>query len=233
MGFPETTAGVLSVLGGAPDRDLRPAVEALCRRYWKPVFGYVRIAWSKSNEDAKDLTQAFFLWLIEDDILRRYQPERGSLRGFLKTLLRRFVGHQERALESLKRGGGKRTISLEGGPPDMGGLTSDPSSADPERIFEQVWVEGLVRDAVERVRGRYAGEGKEAKFRAYEEFVLRPGPDQPSYDDVAAKLGVERADVERYLFAIRSEIRAEIRAGLAQTATPEELDVEWKRLFGE
>src|SRR5688572_22453356 len=91
--FPETASQV----GTDP--------EALARAYWKPVYAYVRLAWAKSNEDAKDLTQAFFLWLLEERALDGYDPARGGFRPFLKVLLRRFVGHQDRALGALRRGG--------------------------------------------------------------------------------------------------------------------------------
>src|SRR5262245_60106551 len=99
--FPATTQGIVSGLRGS---DYRASFEEICRRYWKPVYAYVRIAWAKDNETAKDLTQAFFLSLAEGNELKRFDPSRGSLRGYLKVLLRSFVGHQDRARAALKRG---------------------------------------------------------------------------------------------------------------------------------
>jgi len=114
--FPETGGDIRSLLGQDPSR-----LELLCRRYWKPVYAYVRIAWSKGNEDAKDLTQAFFLWLMEGETLARYDAEKGGFRAYLKTLLKRFVGHEERALQRLKRGGDARIVFRHARPAEQPG----------------------------------------------------------------------------------------------------------------
>ena len=227
--FPETTDGVLSLVGPSAER---ADFEVLCARYWKPVYAWVRIAWGKGNEDAKDLAQAFFLWLIEDDALRRYDPKKGGFRTYLLVLLKRFVGHEERALNRLKRGGGLRHVSLEGEAPVLREL-SDPSAADPEKVVERVWLEELLRDAVDRVRRRFVADGQENRFRVYEEFTAPAKSERPSYRELAARHGLKESDVENCLFRIREEIRKELRTGLARgTAGAQELEDEWKRLFG-
>jgi RNA polymerase sigma factor (sigma-70 family) len=227
--FPETTGGILSAIGPSADR---ATFEILCARYWKPVYAYVRIAWGKGNEDAKDLAQAFFAWLIEEDALRGYDPKKGGFRTFLRVLLKRFVGHEERALHRLKRGGGARHVSLEGEAPVLREL-SDPKAADPEQVFEKVWLEELLRDAVDRVRKRCVADGRENRFRIYEEFTTPSTSERPSYRDLAARHGLKEGDVENWLFRIREEVRQELRTGLAQgTAGAQEFEDEWKRLFG-
>ncbi len=224
--FPETTDGMLS---GIADRS---GFDVLCARYWKPVYAYLRIAWAKGNEDAKDLAQAFFVWLIEEDALRGYDPRKGGFRVYLKVLLKRFAGHEERARGRLKRGGQLRHVSLEGEAPVLRELV-DPSAADPEQVFERVWLEELVREAVERVRKRCAADGRADRFRVYEEFTGPPKEQRPSYRELAARHGMKESDVENCLFRIREEIREELRSGLARgTAGAGEFEDEWKRLFG-
>ena len=58
----------------------KEALEELCGRYWKPIYCHLRVAWAKSNEDAKDLTQAFLIWLVEGEALARYAPQRAAFR---------------------------------------------------------------------------------------------------------------------------------------------------------
>src|SRR5262245_49166512 len=84
--FPQTTWGFVARFAGPPEV-VSDGVGILAGRYWKPVYRFIRSAWAKGNEDAKDLTQAFFVWLIEGDALRRYRPGRGSFRSYLKALL--------------------------------------------------------------------------------------------------------------------------------------------------
>src|SRR4029077_20163367 len=127
----ETTVGFAGGLRNPAAADYARSLDTLCARYWKPVYSYIRIAWAKSNEDAKDLTQAFFAWLLQEDALRRYEAGRGGFRAYLKVLLRRFVGHAERDLQRLKRGGGARVFSLEGDAPKLPELQGDPAGVDP------------------------------------------------------------------------------------------------------
>jgi len=231
--FPETTGDVLSVVGKPGPLPDQAGLDVLCRRYWRPVYAYVRIAWAKSNEDAKDLTQAFFLWLFEGDALQRYDPNRGNFRAYLKTLLKRFVGHEDRALGRLKRGGHLQIVSLDGQLPTLPGAALNSEGADPEKVFEQVWLEQMLSDAVDRVRSRCAASGKALRFRIYEEFTGSAKETRPSYKELAERHGLKESDIENSLFVTREEIRDELRGALrAAAADAEEFEDEWKRLFG-
>src|SRR5438132_9935265 len=138
QGFPETVWDVLCRARDSDENVRRDALGEICGRYWKPVYHYVRAAWAKSNDDAKDLTQAFFLWLMEGETLSRYEPERASFRAYLKGLLKNFVRHQDDALRRLKRGGG-RILELDGNLSPIKEMIADPESVDPEKIFDRVW----------------------------------------------------------------------------------------------
>jgi RNA polymerase sigma-70 factor (ECF subfamily) len=230
--FPETTLGFAGGLRNPATADYTRSLETLCTRYWKPVYSYIRIAWAKTNEDAKDLTQAFFAWLVEEDALRKYDPAKGGFRAYLKVLLRRFVGHAERDLHRLKRGGGARTFSLDGDAPQLPELQS--GNVDPEKVFERVWLEELVHQSIGRVRERFVRSGREARFRAYEAFALAAEGERPSYADIATRHGLTVGEVEKALFLVREEIRQEMREALARSAgSDRELEDEWKRLLGE
>jgi DNA-directed RNA polymerase specialized sigma24 family protein len=60
----------------------RTALANLCRLYWYPLYAFVRRR-GYSPEDAQDLTQGFFLSLLERKSLRRVSPEKGKFRSFL------------------------------------------------------------------------------------------------------------------------------------------------------
>jgi RNA polymerase sigma-70 factor (ECF subfamily) len=231
--FPDTTWDMVARIHapGTPER--RAGLEILCRRYWKPIYFFVRIAWAKSNEDAKDLTQAFLAWLVAGDAITRFAPEKGSFRGYLKVLLGRFVKDQNEALHALKRGGGVRVLPLDE-LSSVDGLIADPKATDPGKEFDRTWAMSLAQNAVDRVRERFHATGREAQFRVYEEYDLLPSPDRPTYASVAQKLGLKESDVRNYLFAVRQEVLAEIRVELAKTVTgSKELEDEWDALFGE
>lgn len=231
--FPKTAGEMLSKVRDPSTGVRRAGFEELSRRYWKPVYTYVRLAWAKTNEDAKDLSQAFFLWLLEGDSIARYEQERASFRTYLKLLLKRFVGHQEEAMSRLKRGGGVRIVPLEDGTAPLKDLLPDPASTDPERAFDRSWRSTLIQNAVDRVRRHWLADDRAVKFRAFEQYDLCPPDGRPTYAEVAERLGLKETDVRNHLFAVREAIRSEIRADLSEmTSSPEDLAEEWNAFFG-
>jgi RNA polymerase sigma factor (sigma-70 family) len=206
-GFPATSQALLA-------RVRTGDFDSLCARYWKPVYRFIRLGWSKSNEDAKDLTQAFFLWLLEGEALSKYDPSRGSFRRYFKVLLSSFIGHEYEALQRLKRGGGRIFVPFDG---------LEVPTDDPNRAFDRAWAADLLNAAVERARRRLVDEGKERHFEVYRAYEM--GPANATYAEVAARFGLREGDVRNYLFEVRERIRAEVRADVQD-------EDEWNELFG-
>ncbi len=226
--FPSTVPGWAERFGDPSRADYAATLEELCRRYWRPVYAYARLSWAQSNEDAKDLTQAFFAWILEGEPLRGYRPERGGFRPFLKTLLARFAGHRHEAAVRLKRGGGRRPLSFDD-------VSSPPpaTAAAPADAFDRQWLKDLLHAAVDRVRPRFRDEGREIQFRVFEAHDLCELDEPPSYAEIAGRLELRESQVRDYLVTVRRAVREEIRAELARLTTDDgELEEEWRALFG-
>ena len=162
--FPETRATALTRLRSEDPGERAAAFGAFSSTYWKPIYCFVLIAWAKGNEEAKDLTQAFLLWLLEDGALDRFEPARGGFRGYLKVLLRSFVGPQAAALGRLKRGGGRIAVSLDSETRSIDDFLSDSRVSDPEAAFEQAWRVELVDQAIDRTLGEYLARNRVSQF---------------------------------------------------------------------
>lgn len=230
--FPNTTWGLIAGLRNIDAPQHRTNLEALCRRYWGPIYHYVRAAWAKSKEDAEDLTQGFFLWLLEGEALSRYAAERASFRRYLKVLLAGFVGDQQKALSRLKRGGGMRIAPLAENDGMIEKTLADSGTATPEELFDKAWAMTVARRAIERVRARCRSEGHELRFRVYELYDLAGGA-QPTYQALAERLGLTESDVRESLRLVRQAIRRELRAEVSDMVTDEEeLRKEMDELFG-
>jgi RNA polymerase sigma-70 factor (ECF subfamily) len=231
--FPPTTQGFLEHLlhpQGARDRR---GVEELCRRYWKPVYFFIRVAWAKSSEDAKDLTQEFFAWLLEGDVLVRYETERAPFRTFLKAVLRRFIADQRKAAGRQKRGGGRTFVRLEEDERALEGLIEDARAPDPEKAFDQAWLVTVLKSAVEAVRAKYAAEGRAPAFRLFEECDLSRDLPPPSYAELAARHGLAETQVRHALAAVRRAVREAAAAEIAgQTGSREQFEEEWRAFLG-
>lgn len=220
--FPDTRMSLIARLRDPSTRELRSTLEALARDYWKPAYGFIRAARQKSNDDAKDLVQSFFLWLAEGNALRQYDPDRGRFRPWLKVVLRRFLNDQDKALAALKRGGGATLLDAAA----LAEALPDPRTPDPERAFDRAWAAALLERAVARVRTRCSENGTDLRFRAFEAHDLhRSG----SYSEVATRLGVKESDVRNWLHGVREAVRKEVRAELSGSAADErELEEEWR-----
>ena len=230
--FLETASDMVSGLHSSEVEKYTAAFDVFCRNYWKPVYAYIRTDRAKGNEDAKDLTQAFFLWLAESDALRKFEPERGSLRRYLRVLLKSFVSHQDAALARLKRGGASKQLSLDAGSSELDDVLTDPRSPDPETVYDRTWSETVLRHAIRRLRDRCAAEGRVQSYLLFEDYDLKPEAVRPTYKDLAARHRIDEAEVKKRLFGMREELRTEIRKELSRYSVGEgEIESEWRSLF--
>src|ERR1700734_1408206 len=78
--FP-TTRWTLVVAAGDPQRkDARSALVSLCESYWYPLYAYLRRRGYQADQ-AQDLTQEFFIRVLEGRYLDRADPEKGRFRS--------------------------------------------------------------------------------------------------------------------------------------------------------
>ena len=108
--FPETVWSSLVGAAGPKGPDREKALEELASLYWRPVYKYIRTAGGATIEDAKDLTQEFFGYLLQADVLAKYDRERARFRTFLKAVLGNFLSTTRRDANRLKRGGGRTGV---------------------------------------------------------------------------------------------------------------------------
>ena len=79
---------LLSAQSQAPG--FEAALGELCRIYWYPLYAYVRRR-GHAPEEAQDLTQGFFLHLLEHKTLARADPLKGKFRSFLIGSLQNYL----------------------------------------------------------------------------------------------------------------------------------------------
>ena len=223
--FPKTTFHLVCGLKEESLESRSEALERLCRRYWKPVYVFIRRARAKSNEDAKDLAQAFFLWALERDRLSKYESARGTFRNFLKLLLKGFLSDSEDSRKTLKRGGAVRIVPLEAAP--------EVADVDPDLGFDRHWKLQVIKRALVRVKRWCAESGRDIQFQAFREYQVAPDVKRPTYAEVARRLNISESDVRNHLHSVRSRLQEALRAEVADTVTgPSELESEWASLFG-
>ncbi|MCY2996348.1 MAG: sigma-70 family RNA polymerase sigma factor [Planctomycetota bacterium] len=227
-GFQSTHWSLVLRAGHREDREA--ALAALCERYWYPLYAYVRRRVVDVNE-AQDLTQEFFAWLLEKNALVHASRERGRFRSFLLTAVKNFLANQWDRTKARKRGGGIQRLSLD---LDCGEsrLHLEPShDLTPERLFERQWVMTLLDLVMRRLLNEYESSGKADQFERLK-GAMTGDRDRLPYAAVAAELGMSEEAARQAASRLRKRYRELLREEVAQTlAEPGDVDDEIRSFF--
>ncbi len=210
--FPLTRWSVLEAARSDDATERERALETLFAAYWKPVYKYVRLRWSRPIEDAQDLTQGFFAELLERELLLGFNPARSRLRTYLRVCVDSFVMNQIKAAHRQKRGGNTTHVALDfdAAEGELRGVAIDvasiPSPLSLEEFFEKEWIRSLFTLAVEDLRKLCEARGRLKTFQVFEEYDL-DAVENVSYDKLAAKYGLAVTDVTNSLAWARREFR--------------------------
>jgi len=101
---------LLSARSEAPESPA--ALAALCRLYWYPLYVFVRQR-GYNPEDAQDLTQGFFLHLLDHKALAQVDPLKGKFRSFLLASIQNYLAKETDRAHCLKRGGKTEFVHLD------------------------------------------------------------------------------------------------------------------------
>ena len=229
--FPSTLWS--DILAAGADDGAR--LEKLCRAYWKPVYAYIRAAWRKPVEEAKDLAQAFFARLLEKDTLARLRPERGSFRGYLKVALKHFLIDAERA--DAARRPAAPVFSLDAAPDELERLGPAAEGEAPEDTYDREWFRGLLDASIDELERRLKAEGKSKVFDVFRVYCIdpqaSPSPNPPTYREVAERLRLKETDISNHLGVCRVALTNILRSRI-RDYVPTEADVEreWRETLG-
>lgn len=224
--FPETSWGLVRLARAAAGSD-NPAFAELYRRYQLPIHACLRRQGCDANR-AEDLTQAFFLELIEHDTVARADPERGRFRSFLQGSLRRFVAGELEHAQAWKRGAGVTHVSLD--MPLVENQLADEAALPPDLLFDRVWAEALVGNALAILRGEYATPDQARWFRQLQP-CLELATNVPRYADLAQRLDSNKAAVKTAIHRLRARFREVLRREVAATvASAADVDDEMRYL---
>ncbi len=210
------------------------SLDRLVRRYWPPLFAYVR-ATGCSPQEATDAVQGF----VADVILERNLPgsadrDRGRFRGLLFRSIGNYLKDRHRRENSLKR---RPAHGRVGSIDTTDQATMAPTDADtPERSFTRHWVATLLRRAVDTVRQSFLESDRETEWIILESRLVRPmldGSNPTPYAALVESLGLR--DVPQAAAFLVNGKRALGRAILEEIGetvqSPEQVDAEARDLL--
>ncbi|MHB1034653.1 MAG: RNA polymerase sigma factor [Pirellulales bacterium] len=225
--FATTHWSMVVSAGGPRSSEASRSLATLCENYWFPVYAFVRRA-GHSAEDSQDLTQEFFVRLLDKHFLAAADRNKGRFRTFLLTAVKRFLANEYDRIQAKKRGGGQAILSLEG---LEARYCQEPADAlTPERIFERQWAITLLEQVLNLLQADMAADGKAALFDAMKGHLT--GSQAVSYRATAARLGMTEGAVKVAAHRLRQRYRKLLREEIAHTvASPDEIDEEVRYLF--
>ncbi len=226
--FATTQWGLVTTASAEGATEAHAALDALYRTYCYPIYAFIRRR-GYDRQDAQDLTQDFFVHLLEKGTLSRADRQRGRFRSFLLGALDHFLAHAEERVRARKRGGDCQFVYLDDDAAEKCYQLAAPQGMTPEKIFEARWVATLVEAALVRLRSEFQSEGNDRFFMELKYFVL--GEEEVSYQQVADRLGLSVGAVKTAIHRMRGRYRALVRDEVARTvATPDQVEEELRCL---
>lgn len=213
---------------GDPQRkEARAALIALCETYWYPLYAYLRRR-GYAPDQAQDLTQDFFLRVLEGRYLDRADPEKGRFRSFLLTSLKFFVADEQDRQRARKRGAGA-VVPLELSFGERRYQREPAHDETPERLFERRWALSVLDQVVEKLRAEFVRHGTPEHFDQLKVFLLGR-PDAP-YAALAEKMNTSEGALKVAIHRLRKRYRELFRQEIADTvADPSEVESELRFL---
>ncbi len=210
--------------------EAREALSGLCQAYWYPIYAYIRHR-GYTPEQARDLTQDYFVYVLERDLFAKATPSRGRFRAFLRTVCVRQLAARRDQENAAKRGGGRFLVSIDPVDAERRYKREPAHERTPESVFDRTWALTLLDRVVDRLRGEYDDAGRSAKFEELIPLLTRD-PATESYSEIAERLGTTHGNVRVAVHRLRRRYGLLLREEIAATVDdPAQIEDEIQTLF--
>jgi RNA polymerase sigma factor (sigma-70 family) len=203
------------------------ALAELCRLYWYPLYVFARRR-GHSPDDAQDLTQGFFLHLLEHRALARVDRLKGKFRSFLLASFQNYLSMEAHRARCLRRGGNCEFVTLDQERAESRYLLEPADALTAEKIFDARWAMTLLGRAMSLLGEEYAAQDKTSTFEMLEAFLdLSDSKAHPTYEQAADALQVSVGSVKTLIHRLRKRFASILREEVGRTVSnPAEVDGE-------
>src|SRR6201995_4609965 len=135
----------------------KSALAELCRIYWYPLYSFARRR-GHTPHDAQDLTQGFFLHLLEHRSLTQVDRLKGKFRSFLLASFQNYLSNESQKARSLKRGREYEFVSLDWENAENRYRLEPADYLTAEKIFDARWAMTLLSHVMLALERAYTEE---------------------------------------------------------------------------
>lgn len=199
--------------------DALAARERFCRKYWRPLYVYLRVFLRRRGADqgaAEDLVQAFFEYLLERPRLPVQPRGDGRFRSFLICALENFLKDRRKSDGRQKRRPSGGLVSLES---EGFGERFDAEYScydSPERALCRAFALELLSNALASAREEVLATGQTLLWAAVEPLLEGADDDVP-YAVRAQRLGMTEGAFKIAVHRCRKRFRQCLRVEVART----------------
>jgi DNA-directed RNA polymerase specialized sigma24 family protein len=214
----------------APEHE--KAFSQLCASYWYPLYTFARYR-GFSEEDAEDLTQGFFLHVVEKKVLWHACPERGRFRSFLLASFQNYIRANLKRAWAEKRGGGHRPVVLDAEKDEPGVNAESVDTFTAAMMFDACWAKLLLERVTNRLSEEFCRSGKAAVFERLRKYLnLGGNQTEPSYRELAHSLGLTVSGAKTLVSRLRKRYGLFLRQEVALTLKDQrDVDAEIHSLY--
>ena len=232
IGFRTTQWDLVLNSGDVDSPQHDKALGELCSLYWYPLYTFARYK-GFSEDDAQDLTQSFFLHLLEKTALKQAQPYKGRFRSFLLACFQNHISVYRQHTSAAKRGGGSPPVSLDSEQFVEHDCLEPTDNLTAEAVFDPHWANVLIERVMMQLSEEYKRQGKAISFeRLRIHLNLAGGETADSYDKSAKELGLSVAGVKTLVYRMRKRFAASLRNEVAKTVLdPSDISAEIHALY--
>jgi RNA polymerase sigma factor (sigma-70 family) len=182
--------------------------------YWRVIYG-LAVKSGLTNTEAEDVVQETLLAVAKEMPDFKYDPTRGSFKGWLFEITRRRIANQVRRRLKHRHGAAvplagetPRQLSRERTEPDHRRTATvervpDPNSDQLEELWDQEWRINLLEASIVRVKKRVNAK----QYQMFNLYVMLEWP----MNQVKRTLGVSAAQVYMAKMRIGRMIKSELR----------------------
>jgi RNA polymerase sigma factor (sigma-70 family) len=208
----------------------KEALATLCRVYWYPLYVFIRRQGFAADESG-DLTQEFFVRLLEKEFLAGVDRGKGRFRSFLLAACKHFLSNERDRARAKKRGGGREFISIDLDHAENRYRLEPADDLTPEKLFQRRWAMTLLEQVLESLKNESVRTGKGKQFDHLKVF-LAGDKGQHSHREAAKKLEMTEGAVKVAVHRLRKRYRQLLREEIARTLNQgDSIEDEIRELF--
>ena len=186
--FHTTRWSVIVVAAQSQMPGSRAALSELCAKYWYPLYSFARRR-GYASHDAEDVTQGFFLHLLEHRALHQVHPVKGRFRSFLLASFQNYLVSESCRARTLKRGGAQEFVFIDAENAENRYRLEPFENLTPEKVFDARWALTILGETMKRLEEEYSTQNKSAAFETLKGYLATDAvSNSQPYEEAAKKL---------------------------------------------